>query len=142
MEWQHPEGAVVSDDPERLDLDLVWRWLSTESYWARGRSLEAVRQSFARSLGLGLYLPEGQVGVCRWLSDGVSFAWLCDVFLAAEVRGRGLGTWMVSVGLEHPAIRGRGASSWPRPTPTRCTSGSGSRPSPSPRWMERLGPGP
>jgi GNAT superfamily N-acetyltransferase len=70
------------------------------------RSLELVRRSFEASVVLGLYSPAGlQAGVCRWVTDGVSFAWLCDVFVDRAHRGSGLGTFMVGVACTHELVR-------------------------------------
>jgi len=92
----HPEGYAFSSDPALVDADLVFDWLSTDAYWALGRPREMVDKAFAGSLVFGLYGPEGgQVGFARAITDGATFAWLCDVYIDRSVRGRGLGTWMV-----------------------------------------------
>ncbi|MGN9905915.1 GNAT family N-acetyltransferase [Phytohabitans sp. LJ34] len=92
----HPEGYAFSSDPALVDADLVYTWLSTDAYWALGRPRETVDKSFAGSLVFGLYEPGGgQVGFARAVTDGATFAWLCDVYVDRSVRGRGLGTWMV-----------------------------------------------
>ena len=76
----------------RLDLGRVHRWLSTDAYWALGRSRDFVEQAAAASVNFGVYGPDGaQVGYARVVTDGVAFGWLCDVYVAREVRGRGLG---------------------------------------------------
>lgn len=81
-----------SEDPAELDLDRVFQWISHEAYWAKGRERRAVERSFANSFPLGVYGPDGQVAVARIVSDEATFAWLCDVFVDAGHRGRGLGT--------------------------------------------------
>ncbi len=82
----------LSEDPAELDLDRIVRWISQEAYWAKGRERSAVERSFANSFPLGAYGPAGQVAVARIVSDQATFAWLCDVFVDAGHRGRGLGT--------------------------------------------------
>lgn len=95
----HSDGYVLSTDPARVDADLVYTWLSTDAYWAKGRSREMVDKSFAGSLLFGVYRPEseggGQVAFARVVTDGATFAWLCDVYVDRAVRGRGIGTWLV-----------------------------------------------
>ena len=95
----HPDGYTFSSDPALIDADLVYTWLSTDAYWAIGRPREMVDKAFAGSLVFGLYRPEGdgggQVGFARAVTDGATFAWLCDVYVDRSVRGRGLGTWLV-----------------------------------------------
>jgi GNAT superfamily N-acetyltransferase len=106
MEWRRPDGYWVSDDPGLVDLDKVHRWLSAESYWAEGRPFEVVRRSVECSLTLGCYEPDGvQVGVCRWVTDGATFGWLCDVFVDTAHRGSGLGSFLVGSAVEHPQVR-------------------------------------
>jgi GNAT superfamily N-acetyltransferase len=94
------DGYEVSDDPGRLDLDLVHRWLSTDAYWALGRPREVVERAVAGSVNFGLYRGDDgpgrtQVGFARIVTDRATFAWLCDVYVDRSVRGRGLGTWFV-----------------------------------------------
>ncbi len=80
-----------SEDPAELDLDRIFDWIS-QAYWAKGRDRATVERSFANSVPLGGYGPEGQVAVARIVSDQATFAWLCDVFVDSAHRGRGLGT--------------------------------------------------
>ena len=81
----------ISDVSAELDMDQVFRWLSHESYWARGRSRDVIDRSFAASYPVGIYAADRQVAVARIVSDGATFAWLCDVFVDAGHRGHGLG---------------------------------------------------
>jgi GNAT superfamily N-acetyltransferase len=88
------------EDPARLDMDRVVRWLSDESYWAKGRPRDMVERSFAGSQPCGIYTEQdGQVAVARLVTDGATFVWFCDVYVDAAHRGRGLGG-----GLAHWAV--------------------------------------
>ena len=90
---------VLSDVPDRLDRDAVWRFLSTEAYWARWRSRADVeRQIDGAWRVVGVYVEETgeQVGFARAVSDGVAFAYLADVFVDAAHRGSGLGRRLVA----------------------------------------------
>ncbi|GLW70333.1 N-acetyltransferase [Kitasatospora phosalacinea] len=92
--FELPAGYRVSTDPDRLDRAAVHRWLSEDAYWALGRPREKQERAIDNSLNFGLY-EEGsgaQVGYARVVTDRATFAWLCDVFIAPEARGRGLGT--------------------------------------------------
>lgn len=92
------DGFVVDSDRSRLDLVKVHKWLSTDAFWALGRSFEDVSKAAEASLNFGVYSPEGeQVGYARVFTDGVTFGWLCDVYIDREVRGRGLGAALSSV---------------------------------------------
>jgi GNAT superfamily N-acetyltransferase len=97
----------LSDDPDELDMNRVFRWLSGESYWARGRPREVVERSFAGSSGCGVYSAEhGQVAVARMVSDGATFAWFCDVYVDAAHRGRGLGLRLAQWSVDWAEHRG------------------------------------
>ena len=92
-----PEAGLPSDeftisaDKTRLNIALIHEYLSQRSYWAQGRALEVVRKSIEQSLYFGLYRGDEQVGFARVVTDGATFAWLCDVFVLETMRGRGLG---------------------------------------------------
>ena len=97
-------GYRVSDDPARLDMALVHRFLTEETYWARGRTREMLERSVAHSIAFGLYGPTGQVGFARVATDRTFLAWLSDVFVLPEARGRGLGRALVEAVLAHPEL--------------------------------------
>jgi GNAT superfamily N-acetyltransferase len=89
-------GYELDDDRSRLDLEAVHRYLSEEAYWALGRSRETVeRLAREATRVLGVYHAGAQVGFCRAFSDGVSLAYLADVYVLPEHRGHGLGKAMV-----------------------------------------------
>ncbi|MEY9840036.1 GNAT family N-acetyltransferase [Streptacidiphilus sp. EB103A] len=92
-----PDGYEISTDPERLDPGLIHRWLSQDAYWALGRAREKQDTAIANSLNFGVYdlASDAQVGYARIVTDRSTFAWLCDVYMAREVRGKGLGTALV-----------------------------------------------
>ena len=96
MLLRNDDGYEISDDPGRLELGRVHEWLSTDAYWALGRTRETVDRAVAQSVNYGLYRAGGgQVGFARFVTDRATFAWLCDVYLDRSVRGKGLGTWFV-----------------------------------------------
>ena len=97
-------GYQVSDDPARLDMALVHRFLSEETYWAHGRTREALERAVANSIAFGLYGSTGQVGFARVATDRTFMAWLSDVFVLPEARGRGLGKALVEAVLAHPEL--------------------------------------
>jgi GNAT superfamily N-acetyltransferase len=100
-------GYLVSTDKALLELETIHRYLSGQSYWARGRSLETVRRSIENSLCFGVYGPEKrQVGFARVVTDHATFAWMCDVFVLEAHRGRGLGKALVEKIIGHPDLQG------------------------------------
>ena len=102
----HPAGYLLSTDPARLDVTAIHRWLSEESYWARGIPRATVERALANSLNFGLYAPDGQqAGFARVVTDRATFAWLCDVFVLPAHRGRGLSKYLVQQLLAHPDLQ-------------------------------------
>lgn len=76
-----------------------------ESYWAKGRPYPAMVAAIENSLVFGLYAADGaQAGFARHVTDRVTFAWLCDVFVDRAHRGRGLGSFLVRVAIGHPDV--------------------------------------
>jgi N-acetylglutamate synthase-like GNAT family acetyltransferase len=99
------DGYLISDDKDRLDIGLVHRFIAEESYWAKGRPRALVERTIAGSLCLGVYAPAGgQVGFARVITDRALFAWMADVFVLPEARGKGLGKAMVAAFLDHPDL--------------------------------------
>jgi GNAT superfamily N-acetyltransferase len=99
------DDYLISTARERIDLALVHRFLSEESYWARNIPLALVERAVDHSLPFGVYHAEQQVGFGRLITDYATFAYLADVFIVAGHRGRGLGTWLVQSALEHPELQ-------------------------------------
>jgi GNAT superfamily N-acetyltransferase len=96
----------ISTDPARLDRDLVHRFLSQESYWARDRTREENERILDRSLCFGAYDADGrQIGHARVVTDTVSFGYVGDVFVVPEARGQGVGRALMEVILAHPDVR-------------------------------------
>ena len=95
MTWE------LDADPERLDVARLHGWLTREAYWARGRSRATVEAAVAGSWCLGAYdATVGQVGFARLVTDGATYGWLCDVFVAEPHRGRGIARALVLRTLE------------------------------------------
>ena len=88
---------TFSHDSTRIDRARVHRWLSEQSYWAKGRPREAQDAAIDTSRNYGVWDAAGeQVGYARVVTDGVTFAWLCDVFVDERVRGSGVGKMLVA----------------------------------------------
>ena len=103
--WQRGE-YTISTDPKRLDISVIHDFISNHSYWAQGRTVETVQRALDNSLNFGVYLGTAQVGFARVVTDYATFAWIADVFVLPEQRGRGLSKWLIEVILSHPELQG------------------------------------
>jgi GNAT superfamily N-acetyltransferase len=104
-EWTRGD-FVISTDRGKLDVDAVHAYLSNNTYWATGRTLDTVARSIDNSLSFGLYKNGEQIGFARVVTDYATFAWMADVFVLESFRGNGLGTWLVETILSHPQLQG------------------------------------
>jgi len=121
------EQFLLSTDPARLDLDVIYGFL-TNCYWAKGTPRETVARSIEHSLCFGIYDCSGQdahasknpqearvgadaepgppqIGFARVISDFATIAYLGDVFVLESHRGCGLGKWMMECIMQHPALQ-------------------------------------
>ena len=97
-------GTVVSTDRSRLDVDLVHRVLSA-TYWAKDIPRDVVERSINGSIAFGVFEEDRQVGFARVITDLATYAYLADVFVVEECRGRGLGDWLVESIRLHPQLQ-------------------------------------
>lgn len=95
----------ISTDPGQLDVDMIHRFLSQESYWAAGISRAVLERALAHSVCFGCYLDEVQVAFARVVTDRATFAHLKDVFVLPEFRGRGFGTQLMQAVMAYPDLR-------------------------------------
>ena len=99
------DGFLVSDDFNRLDLPMMRDYLAN-SYWYEGLSLGSITRAARHSLSFGLYDPDGrQVGYGRMVTDRTTFAYLADVFVLDEMKGRGLGKFLMQAITDHPDLQ-------------------------------------
>ena len=103
--WQRND-YLNSTDRSRLNVDLIHDFLANKTYWASGRSREVVERSIENSLCFGIYQGNAQVGFGRVVTDYATFAWIADVFVLPEHRGRGLSKWLMEVMTAHPQLQG------------------------------------
>ncbi|HEV7743603.1 MAG TPA: GNAT family N-acetyltransferase [Pyrinomonadaceae bacterium] len=103
--WERGDYSI-STDRSRLDVELIHDFISNTSYWGQGRALAVVQRSLDNSLNFGLYKNTEQVGFARVVTDYATFAWIADVFVLPEHRGRGLSKWLMEVMLSYPSLQG------------------------------------
>jgi len=114
----------ISTDPARIDLATVHNFL-THSYWAKGIPVETAQQSIQNSLCFGVYQGKQQVGFARIITDYATFAYLADVFILEQYRGRGLSKWLMECIVAHPQLQGLRRWMLQRVTRTSCMHSSG-----------------
>jgi len=102
--WERGE-YTISTERNRLDVDVIHGFLS-QSYWAQGIPRAAVERSLEHSLSFGVYHGTRQVGFARVISDYTTFAYVGDVFVIEEYRGRGLSKWLMEMVVGHPELQG------------------------------------
>jgi GNAT superfamily N-acetyltransferase len=117
------DGLELDDERDRIDREAVHRYLSEESYWARGRGrdvqdalIDASQRvvglydgdrAIANSLSFGLLAPDGsQAGFARVVTDRATYAYLADVYVLEEFRGRGLGVELVRFSVDEGSFAG------------------------------------
>jgi GNAT superfamily N-acetyltransferase len=97
------EQFFVSTDKAKLDTALIVDFLQNRSYWAKKRTQAIIQKSIEHSICFGVYTSEGkQVGFARVATDFAVFAWLMDVFVLEEYRGKSLGKLLMNEVLNHP----------------------------------------
>jgi N-acetylglutamate synthase-like GNAT family acetyltransferase len=99
------DDLLISTDPSRLDLNTISELLS-HAYWAKDRTRDVIEKSCMNSLVFGVYDNDRQIGLARVVSDYATFAWLCDVIIHEDYRGRGIGKWLMETIISHPDLQG------------------------------------
>ena len=105
MCMQPPRHYEISTDRSRLDVALIHDFLRS-TYWAQGIPRAVVERSIQHSLCFGAFLGGRQVGFARVISDFASFAYVADVFVVPEHRGRGISKLLMRAIIEHPDLQG------------------------------------
>lgn len=105
MEETRTEQIEISTDRDRLDVDLIHRFLTEEAYWARTRTAEQTRIAIENSLCFGAYADDRLVGFGRVVSDFATFAYVGDVFVLSEFRGQGISKALMQAMVDHPNLQ-------------------------------------
>jgi N-acetylglutamate synthase-like GNAT family acetyltransferase len=109
--WEK-DGFTISTEKQYLDTDVIHHFLSVDSYWAKGITMDKVQKAIEKSsICFGMYegdpaLGEArQIGFVRAVTDFVRFAWIMDVFVLPEYRGGGLSKWMIETMVEQSELK-------------------------------------
>jgi GNAT superfamily N-acetyltransferase len=96
---------LISTDKSKIDIDYVHGFLS-QSYWSSGVPMKIIKKAMKGSLCFGVYYNDTQIGYARMVTDRATFAYMADVFIDENYRGKGLGKWLVEMILAHPHLQG------------------------------------
>jgi len=105
------EQFLIHTDSTQFNIISIHTFLSSESYWAKNIPFETVKKSIDNSLCFGVFSIENanahkQIGFARLVTDYATFAYLCDVYIEKEYRGKGLSKWLMQVIHAHPNVQG------------------------------------
>jgi GNAT superfamily N-acetyltransferase len=100
----HKDNLTLSTDPKNLDIKTICDFLA-QSYWADTRSRATIERSLKNSLVFAVFDLDQQVAMARVVSDYATFAWVCDVFVQPDYRGRGISKWLMEEILAHPDLQ-------------------------------------
>lgn len=106
-EWRNGE-FIISTDRKRLQIDRIHKFLTEESYWAKERTLQQTVTAIENSLTFGVYegeKGENLIGFARVVSDYATFAYVGDVFITEEFRGRSLSKWLMETIVAYPDLQ-------------------------------------
>jgi GNAT superfamily N-acetyltransferase len=103
-EWRKGD-FVITTDAQRLDLGVIHGFLSQESTWAKGIPRAAFEKSLHGSLCFGIFQSQQQAGFARVISDYATIAYLGDVFVLPQYRGRGLSKWLMACVMAHSDLQ-------------------------------------
>jgi GNAT superfamily N-acetyltransferase len=96
---------TITTDKSKLNLSIIHNFLK-KSYWAENIQLSIVERSIKNSLCFGVFEGENQIGFARVITDYSTFAYLADVFILENYRGKGLSKWLMECILSHPELQG------------------------------------
>lgn len=95
---------TVSTDKNKLDIPFIQHFLK-DIYWAAGRTIDEVQTTINHSFCFGIYLDDKQIGFARVITDYVVFAYLMDVFITEEHRGKGYSSILIQTMMEEPMLK-------------------------------------
>jgi GNAT superfamily N-acetyltransferase len=94
---------VISTDPKLLDAGTIFGFLTHAQWWTE-LTHESLDRALSNSICFSLLESGRQIGFARAITDSVTYAYLCDVYIVERRRGRGLGSWLINCVLEHPDL--------------------------------------
>lgn len=102
----HKGAFCISTDKGKLDMDAIHEFLSTKAYWCLNIPKETVKNAIAHSLCFGVYEDKRQIGFARIITDFSTIAYLGDVYIVEDKRGKGISKWLMETIMKHPDLQG------------------------------------
>ena len=103
---ENQQDFYISTDKSKMDIEIMHKYLSEESYWAKGISKEIVEKSVANSFCFGVFYHDRQIGFAKVITDFTTIAYLGDVFILDKFRGLGLSKLLMETIMHHPELQG------------------------------------
>ena len=97
---------LISTDKRKLDINDVHEFLSKKAYWCLNIPIDKVQTAIENSLCFGVYKAEKQIGFARVITDFSTIAYLGDVYILEEHRGKGISKWLIEIIMNHPQLQG------------------------------------
>tara|TARA_R110002051_G_scaffold150662_3_gene223247 strand:+ start:10175 stop:10591 length:417 start_codon:yes stop_codon:yes gene_type:complete len=96
----------ISTEKNSLDVYKIQQYISNESYWGKGRTIEEVQTTIDHSFCFGIYNSnKQQMGFARLVTDYILFAYVMDVIIFPEYQGKGYGKELVAYIMAHEIIK-------------------------------------
>lgn len=100
------DDFIISTDKTKLDVRVIHHYLCNESYWAKNIPLQVVEKSIEGSFCFAVYHNNKQIGFARVITDKATFAYLADVFILEDYRGKGLSKWLMQTIMDNEELQG------------------------------------
>lgn len=100
------DDYLISTDKKKLDIHAIHEFLSTKAYWCLNIPKEKVRISIENSFCFGVYHNGKQIGFARLITDFSTIAYLGDVYILEDYRGKGISKWLMETVMSHPELQG------------------------------------
>ncbi len=96
----------INTDKTKIDIELVFDYLSKESYWSKNIPLAVVKTGIENSVCFSIFYKDEQIGFARVITDKATFGYLADVFIVEQHKGKGLSKWLMQVILDNEELQG------------------------------------
>ncbi|MES2426539.1 MAG: GNAT family N-acetyltransferase [Bacteroidota bacterium] len=100
------KGFHISTDKNLLDFNMIHTYLDQDSYWAQGIPIDKLKRAIENSICFGVYQYENQIGFARVTTDKATFAYIADVFILPDFRGKSLSKWLMQTIVSYPDLQG------------------------------------